>query len=164
MSESETPPEQPQSQKKGQKQGKSLTDEAVDGVAWQGLAVGANVFLRAAILILLARSIGAAEFGIIAAATVLISVAEKLSQIGVARVLVQRLTLTDEDVKSAFAISLYTGLAATAVLFLSASLWSSLFKIDGLVPFIQFLAFTLLLNNLFNYCETNTGTFIFIFR
>ncbi len=148
MSESETPPEQPQSQKKGQKKGKSLTDEAVDGVAWQGLAVGANVFLRAAILILLARSIGAAEFGIIAAATVLISVAEKLSQIGVARVLVQRLTLTDEDVKSAFAISLYTGLAATAVLFLSASLWSSLFKIDGLVPFIQFLAFTLLLNNL----------------
>ncbi len=126
---------------------KSLTDEAVDGVAWQGLAVGANVFLRATILILLARSIGAAEFGVIAAATVLINIAEKLSQIGVARVLVQRLTLTDEDVKSAFAISLYTGLAATVMIFLSAQLWSSLFRIDGLAPFVQFLAFTLLLKN-----------------
>ena len=126
---------------------KSLTDEAVDGIAWQSLAIGANIILRAAILILLARNIRAVEFGIIAAAMVVTTIAEKLSQIGVARVLVQRLELQQEDVRNAFAISLWTGLLATTILFLSAPLFSILFRIDTLDPYIRFLAFTLLLNN-----------------
>lgn len=126
----------------------SLTQEAVNGVAWQAIAVGANIVLRAAILVLLARTIDAPEFGIIAAATVLISLAEKLSQIGVARVLVQRLTLTQEEVKSAFAISLYTGLVATVLIVLAAPLLAKLLRIEGLDIYIRFLAATLLVNNL----------------
>ena len=92
---------------------RSYTAEAVDGIAWQGLTVGGNIVLRAVILILLARTIDLAAFGTIAAATVVTSVAEKISQIGVSRVLVQRLTLAQSDVRNAFAISLYTGLIAT---------------------------------------------------
>ena len=126
----------------------SLTQEAVNGVAWQAIAVGANIVLRAAILILLARTIDAPEFGIIAAATVVISLAEKLSQIGVARVLVQRLTLTQEEVKSAFAISLYTGLVATVLIFMAAPLLATLLRIERLDVYIRFLAITLLVNNL----------------
>lgn len=114
---------------------RSFTSEAVDGMAWQGLAVGANVVLRATILILLARTIDVSAFGIIAAAMVVISIAEKFSQIGVPRVLVQQLTLARSDIKNAFAISLHTGIIATAAIFLTAPLLASLFQIADLTLF-----------------------------
>lgn len=129
---------------------RTFTAEIVDGIFWQGLAVGANTILRAVILILLARSIGAVAFGIVAAATVVTSITERFSQIGVARVLVQRLKLTKGDVKNAFAISLLTGLLATGTIFAAARLFASLFGIPPLTPVLQFLSLTLLLNNLAN--------------
>lgn len=71
-----------------------------------------------------------------------------LSQIGVSRALVQRLSLTPENVKGAFAISLYTGLTASLALLLSAPLVSALFRMDELTPFVRFLSATLVLNSL----------------
>lgn len=127
---------------------KSLTHEAVDGVAWQTIAIGANVVLRALILILLARTLDAAAFGIIAAAMVVMNISEKLSQIGVGRVLVQELELKADDIRNAFAISLWTGILATLVIGLAAPLFVALFRIDGVDDFIRYLSITLLLNNL----------------
>lgn len=126
---------------------KSLTDQAVDGIAWQFIAVGGNVFLRAAILILLTRSLESAEFGIIAAASVILSIAERVGLIGVNRVLVQKLDLTDGQIKSAFAISLLAGIALTAPIFLGADLFSQLLKMPGLTPFVEFLSISLLLGS-----------------
>jgi PST family polysaccharide transporter len=61
---------------------------------------------------------------------------------------VQRLSVTRENIKGAFAISLYTGLAASLALFAAAPLIAALFKMDGLTPFVRFLSGTLLLNSL----------------
>lgn len=127
---------------------RSLTDETFDGMAWQSLSIGANIILRAAILILLARTLHAVEFGVIAAAMLVTNIGERVSQIGVSRVLVQRLNLEQDVIRSAFAIALWTGVLATAAVFLAAPLFSLLFRIDNLDPYIEFLALTLLLNNL----------------
>lgn len=126
--------------------GPSLTTEAVNGIVWQSLSIGANLVLRFVVIIILTRSLSPRDFGIVAAATVVISIASVFSEIGVGRVLVQRPSLPDAIQKSAFAISLYAGLLASVLIFAGASLVSALFRMDGLAPFVQVLSVTLLLN------------------
>lgn len=125
---------------------RSLTHETVDGIAWQSFAIFANVVLRTVILIVLTRTLSPEDFGIIAAAMVVISVTEVLCEIGVARVLVQRLELPEAIVKSAFAISLWSGLAASIAIYFTAPLSAALFEIPELEPFVEFLSIVLVVN------------------
>ncbi|MDZ4307953.1 lipopolysaccharide biosynthesis protein [Allopontixanthobacter sp.] len=125
---------------------RSLTHEAVDGIAWQSFAIGANIILRTIILIILTRTLDPEDFGIIAAAMVIISVTTVLSEIGVARVLVQRLTLTPGIEKSAFAISILMGIGASLLIYFTAPLSARLFEMDKLVPYVEFLSLVLVIN------------------
>lgn len=124
--------------------GKPLTDEAVNNVVWQAAATGSSLILKAAILILLARNIPPAQFGLIAAATVITSLATDFSQMGVHRALVQRLTLLTNHIRSAFAISLLTGTLAAISIGLAAPFLAAIFRMDQSEQFIRFLAATLL--------------------
>lgn len=120
-----------------------LTHEAVSNVGWQALVMGSNLVLKAVILVVLARLMPPAEFGLIAAATVVISLAADFSQIGVHRTLIQQRDLTRAHIASAFAISLMTGLAAAGLLNLAAPLLAGLVGIPETRPIIAFLALTL---------------------
>lgn len=123
---------------------KPLTDEAVNNVVWQAAATGSSLVLKAGILILLARNIPPAQFGLIAAATVITSLATDFSQMGVHRALVQRLSLLTNHIRSAFAISLLTGTLAAISIGLAAPLLAAIFRMDESEQFIRFLAPTLL--------------------
>jgi len=123
---------------------KSLTDEAVTNVSWQAALLGSRLVLKAVILIVLARNIPPAEFGLIAAATVITSLATDFSQFGVHRALVQRLTLTRAHIRSAFAISLITGVIAAIGILAAAPWFTAFFRMEGVEVFIRFLSFTLL--------------------
>lgn len=123
---------------------KPLTDEAVNNVAWQATATGSSLILKAVILILLARNIPPAQFGLIAAATVITSLATDFSQMGVHRALVQRLALLTNHIRSAFAISLLTGTVAAIGVGLAAPLLADIFRMEESGQFIRFLAATLL--------------------
>lgn len=126
----------------------SLATEAVNGIAWQSLSIGANLILRFIVIIILTRTLSPHDFGIVAAAVVVISIASVFSEIGVGRVLVQRQELPDAMLKTAFAISLWAGVIASVAIFASASLIGMLFRMDGLAPYVQVLAVTLLLNTI----------------
>jgi O-antigen/teichoic acid export membrane protein len=123
---------------------KPLTDEAVNNVAWQAAVTGSSLILKAGLLILLARNIPPTQFGLIAAATVITSLATDFSQMGVHRALVQRLSLLPDHIKSAFAISLITGAIAAFGIYLAAPFFAGVFRIEESEQFIRFLAATLL--------------------
>ncbi len=127
---------------------KSLTDRAVDGVAWQFFAVGGNFLMRGIILILLTRTLEARDFGIIAGATVILSLTERVGLIGVNRVLIQRQDLTDSHISSAFAIAFWAGCLLIAPIYFGADLFASWMRIPELTPFVQFLSITLLLGSI----------------
>lgn len=134
----------------------SLTHEAINGIAWQSVSIGANILLRTAILIVLTRTLPARDFGIMAAAMVVISVTTVLSEIGVARVLVQRLELTRGIERSAFAIALYMGVLTTVLIFFSAPLFADIFQMPELVPYVRFLSMVLLINSVSAVVEALT--------
>ncbi|MDZ4097333.1 MAG: oligosaccharide flippase family protein, partial [Methylophilaceae bacterium] len=127
---------------------RSLSDRAVDGIAWQTVNIFGNIVLRAAILIALTRSLEARDFGIIAAVTVIVSITETVGLIGVHRVVVQKKVLGEGTIKSAFSISLLSGLLLTTVLYQSAELLESCLKLNGIAPFFEFLAVCLLVGSL----------------
>lgn len=127
---------------------RSLTERAVDGIAWQFFAVAGNFILRGIILILLTRSLEARDFGIIAATTVILSVTERVGLVGVNRVLIQRQELTDTHISSAFAIALWTGVVLTVPIFFGANLFATWMHTSELTPFVRFLSISLLLGSL----------------
>ena len=125
-----------------------LTAEAVNNVGWQALVMGSNLVLKALILIVLARLMPPSEFGLVAAATVVISLAADFSQMGVHRALIQRLQLDRSHIATAFAISLLTGLAAAALLYLLAPMLAGVLGIAETQPLIEVLALTLALTGI----------------
>jgi PST family polysaccharide transporter len=127
---------------------KSLTNEAIDNLGWQATVMGANLLLKAVVLILLARSMPPVEFGLIAASTVVISLAADFSQMGVHRALIQRLTLDRAHIGAAGSISLLTGMLAAAALYWAAPWLADLLGIVETRPLIEFLALTLVLTGI----------------
>lgn len=126
----------------------ALTQEAVNNIGWQALVMGSNLLLKALVLVALARLMPPAEFGLIAAATVIISLAADFSQIGVHRALIQRLVLDTAHVRSAFAIALLTGAGAAGLLYSAAPAMAGLLGIADTRPLIEFLALTLVISGI----------------
>lgn len=126
----------------------SLTNETVTGLFWQSSVAGANLVIRTIVLIVLARHLPASAFGIIAAALVVTTVTQVFSQIGVTQALVQRLDLSEEHVRSGFAISLYTGIAAAILLLFGAPFLAALFRIPEVDPIIRAFSILLVLNGI----------------
>jgi PST family polysaccharide transporter len=125
----------------------SLTERAVNGIAWQFFAVGGNFILRGLILILLTRSLSARDFGIMAAAAVIVSVTERVGLISVNRVLIQRQELNDILIRSAFAITFWAGCLMMAVVYFFAEVIAVWMHTSELAPIARFLSMTLLLGS-----------------
>src|SRR4051795_679421 len=60
-----------------------LVERAVTGVLWTSLASGAQALLQLAALVLLARLLSPGEFGVFAAALVVVGLSSIFSQLGV---------------------------------------------------------------------------------
>ena len=126
----------------------SLTQQTISGIFWQSSRAGANIVLRALILIMLARHLPAQDFGLVAAAMVVATVAQAFTQIGVTKALVQMLTLTEQHVRSAFALSVFMGSGAAVLLIFGAPAFAAPFHMIGLEPIIRVLSVLLLLNSI----------------
>lgn len=127
---------------------RSLTHQTLSAFFWQSGVAAANLVFRVVILIVLARHLPAQDFGIVAAAMVVSHMTQAVTQIGVAKALVQRPVLLDHHVRSGFLATVVMGAAATALLAFGASLFAAPFKIEGLEPVIRFLSVLLLLNSI----------------
>ncbi|MEO6360334.1 MAG: lipopolysaccharide biosynthesis protein [Sphingomicrobium sp.] len=127
---------------------RSLTQQTLSGFFWQSGVAAVNLVVRAVILILLARHLPPGDFGIVAAAMVVSNITQVVTQIGVAKALVQRHVLLEQHVRSGFLATVLMGAAATALLAIGAPLFAAPFKLEGLEPVIRFLSVLLLLNSI----------------
>src|SRR5262245_27271127 len=93
----------------------SLTGRTTRAIQWRfaGSAVGAMSQLG--IGVLLARLLTPADFGVVALAFVVLGLARPLGDLGIGAALVQRSTLTERHVRTAFTCSVLMGLTLTAI-------------------------------------------------
>lgn len=149
MSSDQTPPEP------GRKQAreKSLTHRTVDGLLWSVSGSLVQIALRMVVLAILARLLTPAEFGIVGAAMIIISLTEIFGHLGVAQAVIQRPNLTEQHIRSGIVISLLFGLVTGILLYLLADPISRLLGIEESKRSIELLALCFPLKGLSSVAE-----------
>lgn len=109
----------------------SLTARTLRGFVWAFTGSAGQAVLQIAATIVLARLLTPEQFGAVAAALLIVGLAQLLTQLGVSAALVQRATLTEEDVAAAFGFSVLVSMVFAVALATSAP---ALNPLVGLAP------------------------------
>ncbi|KLK93399.1 hypothetical protein AA309_08685 [Microvirga vignae] len=118
-----------------------LETRSLIGFFWIFSGSGALAVVRILVLAVLARILMPADFGIVGAAMVVVTLGEVFARVGVAPSIVQMRDLTEAHIRTGFTLSVLFGVAAGAVTWLLAPLVASLFQMPALEPVVQALAF-----------------------
>ena len=101
-------------------------------LSWSALGLGTKGFAQVAVLAVLARHLGAAEFGVVSATLIVIGFGRAATYGSLGPALVQRPDLRAAHVRSAFALSLYAATGLVTVLWLLAPLVAGFFDMGHL--------------------------------
>ena len=104
--------------------------------------------LQFAVNVILARLLMVAEFGLMTQALVVANFASVIAEIGMAPALVQKRGLLRGHVRLAFYVSVISGLALGAMLWLAAPLVAGFYVDDAVTPVLRTLCFSFLLSSL----------------
>jgi PST family polysaccharide transporter len=96
--------------------------------------------LKIGVLVVLTRLLSPADFGLVAAALVVIDFSFNFSQLGLGPALVQRSILEPRHLSTAFFASTALGLLVGAIIWLTAPQIAQFFRMDQLVPVVRALA------------------------
>src|SRR5579862_5305298 len=97
----------------------SMTNRTLSGLFWMSLATGANVVSLLLVLVILARMLTPADFGLVTAALMVIGVSAVFSEFGIGPAVVQRPLLHVGHLRSAFTLSVLFGALLGGLLWLA---------------------------------------------
>lgn len=117
-----------------------LTHSTLSGFFWMFLGSGAQAILQLVVLIILARLLTPSDFGVVAAALVVLGFTSIFSQLGVGPAIVQRSSLETEHLQTAFTLSLLFGISLTGLIWLLAPTISGFFRIVELTPIVRLMS------------------------
>lgn len=109
-------------------------------VSWQTLNVGFQVLFQLAFIKALSIFLTEAEWGIIGIALGVIGIIEIFAQLGVGPSLIQRKDLQDDQISSAFWVSLLLGLLFGAATWFAATPIAGFYHRADLIPLLRFIA------------------------
>ncbi|MDB4963253.1 MAG: polysaccharide biosynthesis protein [Myxococcales bacterium] len=110
------------------------------GVSWSFTGAVVTNAMRVGVLAVLGRELTSTDFGVVAAAISVNAIVYGVRDIGLGSALVQRKDLLPAHLTTAFAASIYLGLALATCLFLAAPLIGAAYKIEESVNVIRVLA------------------------
>lgn len=120
--------------------GKTIARQALGGFFWTSWGTGARALLKMVVLAVLARLLTPEDFGIVAAASIVVRFAEIFSQLGVGQALIQRKELEARHIDTAFTASVVSGLALAALIWAIAPLLADFFRMEALTPVVRGLS------------------------
>jgi O-antigen/teichoic acid export membrane protein len=126
----------------------TLRRTALSSVKWSLLGEAVTQFLSIALLLILARILGPEPFGLIAIASALLGILSSLATLGMSEALVQRKTIHDRDLSTAFWTMQLIALVAGAIIWYAAPSLSRLFGMEELEPILYLLSISPLFGTL----------------
>lgn len=127
---------------------RGLTGRAVGGMFWTFSGTGLQAAVQLLALMALGRLLTPTEFGLMAAANVVVAFSQIVSQIGVGPALIQRRALEPTHVRVAVTLSLVLGLLLGAIVFFGAPAIAEAYRIPALEPILRVVAFLFPLDGL----------------
>lgn len=115
---------------------------------WVFFGTAGQNILQFTALIVLARLLTPADFGLVSAAMIIIGLIAIFSELGVGPAIVQKLDLTKKDVSTGKVISASIGLIMGIAIYFTSGIFEAFMRIDGLAHVVQILAFILPLSGL----------------
>lgn len=122
-----------------------LTHQAVHAFKWSILGEIGSRTIGPLTFLVLARLLVPEDFGVVAAATVIISLSQVFSDAGLSKALVQRQDKRDESANIVFWFNLAIGLVIVAVLLIGAPLIAAFFHDPRIAPVVRVLSLQVLL-------------------
>lgn len=110
------------------------------GISWSFAGAVTTNGMRLVVLTVLGRALTSRDFGIVAAAVSVNLIVYGIRDIGIGSALVQRKQLEPSHLTTAFAVSVYLGVALSALLFFGAPVIGALYGIPESIPVIRVLA------------------------
>src|SRR5690625_3092136 len=126
----------------------SLTDKTFTGLFFMFSGKSAQAILQFVVLVVLARLLSPTDFGIINAATVVISFTTVFSMVGVGPALVQRPHLDQSHIRTGFTLTILLSLIFTALLFFGSPFIANFFNIEKLKVVLQVMSIIFLLKGI----------------
>lgn len=123
----------------------TLGARAMSGFKWTGLSAALNLIFQLGFAAAMARLLQPADFGLMAMSVVALRLFQYFSQLGLGAALVQRESLSDEDVRGALGLTLLVCGAAVLGAVVSAPLIGAFFRTDEVVLLVRVLSANLLL-------------------
>jgi O-antigen/teichoic acid export membrane protein len=124
------------------------TGVALRGIAWMALSTGAQISCQLLVIALLARLISPAEFGLVAAANVVIGMLQFIAVGGIGSVVAQRPSMDSVQVRVAFTLSVATGLALFLLSQLAANWVARFYGIADVASICRALSFAILIQSI----------------
>lgn len=123
----------------------NLEVAAMRGGIWLSIQSWTVNLASLVVFVILGRLLEPREFGLVAAASVVVLFLRLLVDAGVSQRLIQRVSLDSTVIDTAFWLAVGTGMVLTALNFVAAPLTSRLFGQPGLTPVVQALSPVILL-------------------
>src|SRR5437867_8505708 len=114
--------------------GSGITRRTLGGLFWTFLGTGAQAGLQLLVLVVLARLLSPADFGVVTAALVVVGFSTIFSQLGIGPAVVQRPDLTVAHLRTGFTISLLLGASLAGLIWACTPVIVAFFRVDGLTP------------------------------
>jgi len=99
-------------------------------------------------MVIMARLLAPADFGLVALAAIFLQFGTYFAQLGVGQALMQRLTLSDKEIRTAFTTSVLLGVLLATLFYLAAPFAEMVVDAPEVVPVIQVLALTLVITGM----------------
>ena len=130
--------------------GMSLSARALSGLGWSYLATFVKAFLSLLVLVILARLLAPADFGLLAIAWIFILLGIRVGQGLVGPAIIQRSELTDRHIQAGFTLSLMIGLLVAVMIWLVAPVVGEFFKESEAALILQWLSVIFIINGIGN--------------
>lgn len=118
----------------------SMTHSALSGMFWLLSGASVQAVLRIAVIVVMARLLTPADFGLVAGALVLIDFIEVFADLGIGLVIVQRPRLEERHIRAGFTISASLGLLLAVIIWMGAPAFSHFFRMPGMTPILRAMA------------------------
>jgi len=125
----------------------NISSLAIRGFKWSYLSAIVNAVLIMGMTAILARILDPAEFGLVAAANILLRFTTYLT-VGIEPAIIQKKDLSELDIRTSFTLSVLIGLSTCGLVMLFAPLAVNVIPSAEIVPVIRVLALALLFNGL----------------
>jgi lipopolysaccharide exporter len=125
-----------------------LRAKTLSGLRWSFTSTGVSTLIQIAHMVIMARLLAPADFGLVALATAFLRFGTYFAQLGVGQALMQRLTLSEREIRTAFTTSALLGTFMAAAFYVAAPLAVAVVQAPEVVPVIQMLGLSMVITGL----------------